>query len=56
MIEQTFIFYNLTKNMRYCLKHGMNSKIKRIKITQIFGIDICMSIEMNFLYKTQKCL
>ena len=48
--------YNLTKKMKFCLNLGMNSKIKKIKIIRIFGIDTCMSIEIKILFKTQKFL
>jgi hypothetical protein len=56
MIAKTFMFYNLAKKKRFYLKLGINSKIKKIKFIQIFGIDICMSIEITILYKVQKTL
>ena len=56
MIANTFMFYNLAKKKKFYLKLGINSKIKKIKVIQIFGIDICMSIEITILYKVQKTL
>jgi hypothetical protein len=49
MIAQTFMFYNLIKKIKFCLKPGMSSKKKKIKIIRIFGIDICISIGMKIL-------
>lgn len=56
MIAQTFMFYNLTKKMKFCLKLGKNLKIKKIKIIRIFGIDIYISIEMKILSMVRKIL